>query len=77
MVMQFLTCPHCGAGFATYDEVKKHGREAHRDVTPKQHDLESKVYPAVDFEQRDERDSRAAESRKEGTEQSSQPDPDH
>ena len=66
MVMQFLTCPHCGAGFATHGELKKHGREAHRDVTPKQHDLESKVYDGADFERRAERENRDDENRRKG-----------
>lgn len=69
MVLQFLTCPHCGTGFATHDEVEAHGRVAHHDVTPKQHDLESRVYPAADFEQREERDNQADESRDRDVEQ--------
>ena len=62
------TCPHCGAGFATHDEVKNHGREAHRDVTPKEHDVESKVYPPAEFEERNERDAKADENRQRGIE---------
>jgi hypothetical protein len=64
MAMRLLTCPHCGAGFFTHDEVDAHGREAHRDVTPKEHDLEAGVYPADDFAQRAERDAQNDENLK-------------
>jgi uncharacterized Zn finger protein (UPF0148 family) len=68
MITQFLTCPHCGTGFATPDEVEAHGREVHRDVTPKQHDLETKVYSPTDLAQRRERDEQDAENLKKGVE---------
>jgi hypothetical protein len=64
MVMQLFTCPHCAAGFATQAAIDAHGREAHRDVTPKQHDLEQKVYPDADFKERAERDHQTEENRK-------------
>jgi hypothetical protein len=62
MITQLLTCPHCGTGFSTHGQVHTHGRDEHRDTTPKDPDLFYCVGCKEDIEARVLREGHEAEN---------------